>query len=74
MQLVNYLIPMPYHCDNENQQLIQNGNPGLCSLDINIEKLTKNRGSIMSNAKKNSLTRRKPFKIPEHITLIECNI
>lgn len=65
---------MSYYCATKNQELNNKGIPGLCSLDINVEKQAKNRGSIMSNAKQIPLTRRNPFKIPEHITLIQCSL
>lgn len=63
-----------YYCDTEDQELIHNQNPESCMLDnINI----KNQLNIYDlDTKADNTTpetKRKPFKIPDHISSIECN-
>lgn len=63
-----------YYCDAEYQELIHDQNLESCMLDninaknqLNIYDLDTRADNITPE------TKRKPFKIPDHISSIECN-
>lgn len=66
---------MTYYCDTEDQELIKNKNIESWSINVNDINQSVNYDSIESTEKekKVSETKRKPFKIPDHISMIECN-
>lgn len=66
---------MTYYCDIEDQELIKNKNLESCSINANVINQLVNYDSIKSTEKEKKVpeTKRKPFKIPDHIAMIECN-
>lgn len=66
---------MTYNCDIEDQELIENKNLESCSSNVNVINQLVNYDSIKSADKEKKVpdTKRKPFKIPDHISMKECN-
>lgn len=66
---------MTYYCDIEDQELIKNKNLESCSTHVNVINQSVNYDPIESTEKEKKVPepKRKPFKIPDHISMIECN-
>lgn len=66
---------MTYYCEIEDQELIKNKNLESCSINSNVINQKANYESIENAEKEKKVTetKRKPFKIPDHISMIECN-
>jgi len=64
---------MTYNSDTKNQKIIKNKNLGSYSLNVNVKNHTTFNDLSINSDNKMPETKRKPFKIPDHIFSIECN-
>lgn len=63
-----------YYCGAEDQELIYDKNLKSCMLDnINVKNQLNTYDLDMRTDNTTPETKRKPFKIPDHISSIECN-
>lgn len=63
-----------YYCDSKDQESIHSKNLELCMLNTNV-KNQLNSFDLDTRADNTMAdTKRKPFKIPDHISSIECNL
>lgn len=62
-----------FYCNTEDQELIHNKNQESCMLNMNVENQLNSHDLEMRADNIIPETKRKPFKIPDHISSIECN-
>lgn len=61
-----------YYCDAEDQELIHNKNLESCMLNTNVKNQLNSYDLDTRTDNTMPETKRKPFKIPDHISSIEC--
>jgi len=61
-----------YYCEAEDQELIHNKNIESCMLNTNVENQLNSYDLDTRTDNTTPETKRKPFKIPDHISSIEC--
>jgi len=61
-----------YYCDAEDQELIHNKNIEPCMLNTNVKNQLNSYELDTRTDNTMTETKRKPFKIPDHISSIEC--
>lgn len=61
-----------YYCDAEDQELIHDKNIESCMLNTNVKNQLNSYDLDMKTDNTMPETKRKPFKIPDHISSIEC--
>lgn len=64
---------MTYYCGAEDQEFTNNQTLESCSLDINLKYDEQNNDLKTNINKKMTGTKKKAFKIPDHISLMQCN-
>lgn len=64
---------MTYYNGIEDQEFINNKTIESCSLDINLKNDKRNNDLKTNTNKKLTENNKKPFKIPNHISSIQCN-
>lgn len=64
---------MNYYCGTEDQEFINNKTLESSSLDINLKYDEQNNDLKTNINKKMTGTKKKAFKIPDHISSMQCN-
>jgi len=62
-----------YYCEAENQELVHNKTLVSCMLNTNVKDQLNSYDLDTRVDHTMTETKRKPFKIPDHISSIECN-